>query len=261
MGALCNHSLELTGLAGDPASPVHRLDPRAKIAGLVAVTLIAVTTPIEAWPVYVACVVVLAAVATLARVTPGEIWRRARFVLPLVLFAALLIPLVRNGGDTYSLGPLTLHQAGLETMAAVAAKATIGAIAAVLLGATTTFPSVLRGLEALRVPRVLILIAAFMYRYLFVIVEEVGRMRAALAARGYRPRNALHAGALGRVATALFLRTYSRGERVYLAMLARGYDGRMPRLVPLSFGRADAAFVMGVLALLVPLRVAAGGIA
>jgi cobalt/nickel transport system permease protein len=261
VGALCNHSLELTGLAGDPASPVHRLDPRAKIAGLVAVTLVAVSTPIAAWPVYVACVVVLAAVATLARVTPREIWRRARFVLPLVLFAALLIPLVRTGGDPYSLGPLTLHEAGLETMAAVAAKATIGTVAAVLLGATTTFPSVLRGLEALRVPRVLILIAAFMYRYLFVIVEEVGRMRAALAARGYRPRNALHAGALGRVATALFLRTYSRGERVYLAMLARGYDGRMPRLVPLSFGRADAAFVVGVLALLVPLRVAAGGIA
>jgi cobalt/nickel transport system permease protein len=261
VGALCNHSLELTELAGDPASPVHRLDPRAKIAGLVAVTLVAVSTPIAAWPVYVACVVVLAAVAMLARVTPREIWRRARFVLPLVLFAALLIPLVRTGGDTYSLGPLTLHEAGLETMAAVAAKATIGTVAAVLLGATTTFPSVLRGLEALRVPRVLILIAAFMYRYLFVIVEEVGRMRAALAARGYRPRNALHAGALGRVATALFLRTYSRGERVYLAMLARGYDGRMPRLVPLSFGRADAVFVVGVLALLVPLRVAAGGIA
>ena len=257
MGALCNHSLELTGLAGDTASPVHRLDPRAKILGLVAVTLIAVSTPVAAWPVFVACAFVLAAVAHLARVSPTEIWRRARFVLPLVLVAALLIPLFRTGGETYSLGPLTIHEAGLETLAAVAAKATIGTVAAVLLGATTTFPSVLRGLEALRMPRLLVLIAAFMYRYLFVIVEEVGRMRAALAARGYQPRNALHASALGRVATALFLRTYSRGERVYVAMLARGYNGRMPRLVPLVFGRAEVAFVAGVLTLLVPLRVAA----
>jgi cobalt/nickel transport system permease protein len=261
MGALCNHSLELTGLAGDTASPVHRLDPRAKIVGLVAVSLIAVSTPLEAWPVFVACGLVLAAVACLARVSAAEIWRRARFVLPLVLLAALLIPLFRTGGNTWSLGPLTIHEAGLETLAAVAAKATIGTVAAVLLGATTTFPSVLRGLEALRVPRLLVLIAAFMYRYLFVIVEEVGRMRAALAARGYQPRNALHAGALGRVATALFLRTYARGERVYIAMLARGYSGRMPRLVPLVFGRAEVAFVGGVLALLVPLRVAAGVIA
>jgi cobalt/nickel transport system permease protein len=258
VGALCNHSLELTGLAGDPASQVHRLDPRAKIGGLVAVTVVAVSTPIEAWPVYLACALVLAGVAARARVKPGEIWRRARFVLPPVVLAALFIPLVREGGQTYAFGPLTVHEAGLETLAAVAAKATIGTVSAVLLAATTTFPSVLRGLEALRVPRILILIAAFMYRYLFVIVEEVGRMRAALAARGYRPRHALHAGALGRVATALFLRTYSRGERVYLAMIARGYDGRMRRLVPLAFGRADAAFVLAVLGLLVPLRLAAG---
>jgi cobalt/nickel transport system permease protein len=258
VSGLCHHTLELTGLAGDPASPVHRLDPRAKIAGLVSVTVVAVSAPLAAWPVFVVCALVLALVTLLARVRARDIWRRARFVLPLVIAAALLIPLFRKGGESWSLGPLTLHEAGLETFAAVVAKATIGTVAAVLLGATTSFPAVLRGLEALRVPRVLILIAAFMYRYLFVIVEEVGRMRAALAARGYRPRNALHAGALGRVATALFLRTYSRGERVYVAMLARGYNGRMPRLVPLAFGRADAVFVVAVLAALVPLRVVAG---
>ena len=89
----------------------------------------------------------------------------------------------------------------------------------------------LRALEALRVPRLFVLIAAFMYRYLFVIVEEVGRMRAALSSRGYRPRHALQAAAIGRMSSALFLRTYARGERVYLAMQARGYRGQMPQLV------------------------------
>jgi cobalt/nickel transport system permease protein len=98
-----------------------------------------------------------------------------------------------------------------------------------------------------------------MYRYLFVLVGEVGRMRSALAARGYRPRSALGAGAAGRVATALFLRTYGRGERVYLAMLARGYRGAIPRIAPLSFARMDAAFV--ALALVAPLAVRAAGVA
>jgi cobalt/nickel transport system permease protein len=258
MGTLCNHSLELTGLAGDPASPVHRLDPRAKIVGLVSVTVVAVTTPLEDWLVFAVCVAVLAAVALGARVRVGELWRRARFILPLVLLAGAFLPFVRHGGEEYALGPLTVHQQGLEVFATVAIKATIGTISAVLLGATTTFPSVLRGLEAMRVPRLLVLIASFMYRYLFVIVEETGRMRSALAARAYRPRTALHAGALGRMATAMFLRTYSRGERVYLAMLARGYDGRMPQLTPLVLRRADTLFVVGVIAALVPLRVMAG---
>jgi cobalt/nickel transport system permease protein len=101
-----------------------------------------------------------------------------------------------------------------------------------------------------------VLIAAFMYRYLFVIVEEVGRMRASLRARGYSPRHALQSGAFGRLIAALFLRTYGRGERVYLAMLSRGYTGRMPELRPLAFGRPDAVFLALVLAAIVPLRVA-----
>jgi len=258
MGAVCNHSLELTGLAGNPASPVHRLDPRAKIVGLVTVTLVAVTTPLAAWPVFAGCLVVLAAVAVTARVSPGQIWRRVRFILPIVLLAAVFLPFVRGGGQEWQVGPLTAHGAGLETFAAVSLKAAIGTLSAVLLGATTTFPQILRGLELMRVPRLLVLIAAFMHRYMFVIVEEFGRMRAALSARAYRPRNALHAGALGRMATAMFLRTYARGERVYHAMLARGYGGQMPQLYPLGVRRADVAFVGLVVAALVPLRVAVG---
>lgn len=254
---MSGHALDLTGPAGDLASPVHRLDPRAKIAGLTAVTLVAVSTPLQRWPAFAACAAVLAAVAAVARVPPGEIWRRGRIVLPLVLLVALLVPLVRSGGEAYELGPLTIHEAGLAVLALVAAKATIGTLAAVLLGATTSFPAVLRGLEALRVPRVLVLIATLMYRYLFVIAEELGRMRAALAARAYRPRHALQAAAIGRMSAALFLRTYGRAERVHRAMLARGYRGAMPRLAPLAFGVADAAFVALVLAAIVPARVVA----
>jgi cobalt/nickel transport system permease protein len=258
VGAFCSHSLELTGLAGDPASPVHRLDPRAKILGLVAVTIVAVSTPLDAWPVLAGCAAVLAAVAVVARVTPRALWQRVRFVLPLVLAVAIFLPFLRHGGQTWEVGPLTVHEQGLRTFAGVSAKAIIGTVSAVLLAATTTFPQVLRGLEAMRVPRLLVLIAAFMYRYLFVIVEEAGRMRSALAARAYRPTTALHAGPIGRMATAMFLRTYSRGERVYHAMLARGYAGHMPQLHPLALRRADRAFVGAVLLSLVPLRLALG---
>ena len=136
----------------------------------------------------------------------------------------------------------------------VSAKATIGTVSAVLLAATTTVPAIIRGLETMRVPRLLVLIASFMYRYLFVIADELRRMRSALASRAYRPRHLLAAGPLGRMATALFLRSYSRGERVYLAMMARGYSGQMPRLDPLRLARADAVFVGLIVLALVPLR-------
>jgi cobalt/nickel transport system permease protein len=254
VSALCNHALQGTGLAGNTASPVHRLDPRAKVVGLLGVTVIAVTTPLTAWPVYVVCAAVLAAVAAAARVSPRVIWRRGRFLIPLVLFVAVFLPFVR-GGEQIALGPISLSREGLAAFAAVSAKALIGTVGAIVLGATTTFPATLRALEALRVPRLFVLIAGFVYRYLFVVVDEVLRMRAALAARAYHPRNVLHAAAVGRVASALFLRTHARGERVYLAMVSRGYDGTIPALDPLRLRATDLVFVAATSALVLAVRI------
>jgi cobalt/nickel transport system permease protein len=247
-------ALHRTGVAGDPASPIHRLDPRAKIVGLAGITVVGVSTPLHAWPAYVACLVALAAIAALARVGPGVVWSRVRVILPLVVFVAAFVPFVR-GGPAVEAGPLAISEAGLATFALVTLKATIGAVSAVLLGATTSFPDILHGLERMRAPRLLTVIAAFMYRYVFVIVDEARRMRSALAARAYRPRHLGHVAAIGRLVTALFLRSYERGERVYLAMLARGYGGAMPRLAVLAFRRADTVFLATLAVTLLPARV------
>jgi cobalt/nickel transport system permease protein len=257
MSGLCNHAVELTGLAGSPESPVHRRDPRAKVLGFVGITLVAVSAPFSAWPVWIVCAAALVVLSLAAGIGLRVVWQRARLILPLVLFVGVFVPFVR-GGETIAIGPVHLSIDGLETFAAVSAKAIIGVVGAVLLGATTTFPAVLAALESMRMPRLLVLIAAFTYRYLFVILEEVQRMRAALVSRAYRPRHLLQAGPMGRVASALFLRTYARGERVYLAMLSRGYDGTMPRLDPLRFGRADIGFLVVLGFALLPLRIALG---
>jgi len=242
------------GVTGDPHSPVHRLDPRAKLIGLASITFVAVSTPLDAWPVYVACAAALITLAAVARVPAKTLWSRARVVLPLVLFVAIFLPFVRRG-ERIDLGPISVSQQGLETFATVSAKAILGTLSAVVLGATTSFPDVLHALERLKAPKLLILIAAFMYRYLFTIIDEVQRMRAALAARGYAPKHALQAQAIGRVATALFLRTYERAERVHLAMLARGWRQTMPRLDTLAFTRTDTLFLAALATPLLAIRV------
>jgi cobalt/nickel transport system permease protein len=248
--------LHATSVAGNPASRIHRLDPRAKIAGLAGITIVGVSTPLGAWPVFAACALALAAVAAAAGLGPRLIWSRVRVIVPLVVFVAAFVPFVR-GGATVQVGPLMVSETGLATFLTVSVKAGIGAVSAVVLGATTSFPEILHGLERLRAPRLLIVIAGFMYRYVFVIADETRRMRTALAARGYRPRHLGQVAALGRMVTALFLRSYERGERVYVAMLARGYAGTMPRLAALSFGRADTMFLATLAVALLPLRVVA----
>jgi cobalt/nickel transport system permease protein len=253
--AFGNHALHGTELAGDTASPVHRLDPRAKVIGLVGVTLVAVTTPLSAWAVFVACGIVLGAVAVGARISPRTLWRRSRLVLPLVLLVALSLPFTK-GGATVDIGAISVSRTGLDALLGVAIKATLGTASAVLLGATTTFPAVLSALESLRLPRLFVLIAGVVYRYLFVVVGEVQRMRAALVTRCYRPRSLLDAGAIGRVAAALFLRSHARGERVHLAMLSRGFTGSAPSLDVLRLRAVDVGFVLAITLVLVPVRLA-----
>ena len=204
-------------------SRLHRLDPRAKLLASVGVTVVAVATPLALWPVWIACAAVLVATAIAAHLPFGMLWRRARAVLPLVLFVAAFLPFVREGETVLELGPLSVSDAGLETFASVSAKAIIGTASAVLLSATTSFPAILDALASLRVPRPFVLTAQLTWRYLFVITGEVQRTRTSMAARGYRPRHALQAAVLGRAAGTLFLRSYARGERVHLAMLSRGY--------------------------------------
>jgi cobalt/nickel transport system permease protein len=123
------------------------------------------------------------------------------------------------------------------------AKAGVGTLSAVLLAATTTVPAALDALRRLRTPALLVAIAGVTWRYVFVLAGEVGRMRTALAARGHRPRHLLHGAATGRLATALFLRAHSRGERVHVAMAARGWSGAPPRVPSRALARADVAFL------------------
>jgi cobalt/nickel transport system permease protein len=237
------HSLESAGLAGNPRSPVHRLDARAKLIGLAGLTLVAATAPRAAWPLLAGCAVLLAGVALAARVPAPVLGRRVLVVLPVVALAAASLPFVHAGGAERALGPVQVSDAGLAVFGTAVAKAAVGTLSAVLLAATTTVPAALDGLRRLRAPALLVAIAGVTWRYVFVLAAEVGRMRSALAARGHRPRHLLHGSATGRLATALFLRAHARGERVHVAMAARGWSGVPARAASRPLTRVDVAFL------------------
>jgi cobalt/nickel transport system permease protein len=234
-------SLTVAGVAGDPCSRIHRLDARAKLLGLAGLTVLAATSP--AWPPLACCAALLAGVAIAARVPARVIARRALVVLPLVALAAASLPFLHDGGAEHRLGPVTVSGAGLEVFAMAVAKAAVGTLSAILLAATTTVPAALEGLRRLHAPPLLVAIAGVMWRYVFVLAGEAGRMRAALAARGHRPRHLLRGAATGKLAGALFLRAHARAERVHTAMAARGWRGVPPAAAGTALRRADLAFV------------------
>ena len=124
---------------------------------------------------------------------------------------------------------MSLSESGLWSAWTLLAKGTIGVLAGLTLAATTEPHEILRGLERLRLPNLLVQIMGFMIRYLDVVSDDLRRQLIALRSRGFSARSPRHWGVLARSLGALFIRAYERGERVHLAMLSRGYDGRLPR--------------------------------
>jgi cobalt/nickel transport system permease protein len=209
------------------------------------VVAIAATPPRATWA-FAVYLCLLAVVAGAARVPPGFVVRRLAIEVPFVAFA-LLLPFVA-GGETVETGPFVVSRDGVWAAWNVLAKATLGVIAAILLAATTSVSELLRGLDALRVPRAFTSVASFMFRYADLVTGEARRMRIARLSRGYDPRGLWHARSLAAATGALFVRSFERGERVYVAMLARGFDGTLPA-VPVTAAPVEWALALSLPAL------------
>lgn len=223
MGAGHSHALYV-----HEHSPIHRLPSQVKIASVVSFVFLVAVTPRQAFWGFLVHVVALGALVIVSKVGIRFVLLRMMGILPFIAFA-FLIPFVAAGERIDVLG-VGVSREGLWAAWNIVAKASLGAAASILLAGTTEVPDILSGMARLKVPAVFTSIAGFMIRYLELIVAELGRMRIAMTSRGYDPRWLWQARPLATSAGALFVRSYERGERVYEAMLSRGFTGSMPDL-------------------------------
>ncbi|HHU09406.1 MAG TPA: cobalt ECF transporter T component CbiQ [Intrasporangiaceae bacterium] len=221
MGAPHGHTLHFHG-----HSLLHRIPAHAKLIGLLGVILVIVLTPRDYLLAFAGYAVIVSALVALSQVPPSYVLRRLWPVLPFLL-AALVLPIVATG-ERVDVGPVSLAVEGLRGGLVLLLKVLLSATLAVLFAATTEPRDLVRGLDQLRLPQPLVQIMSFMLRYLEVVSDEVRRMSIALASRGFRARSLRHWPVLARTLGALFIRSFERGERVHLAMVSRGYTGRIP---------------------------------
>jgi cobalt/nickel transport system permease protein len=199
-----------------------------------------VATPIRNLPAYFAYFSIIWLALILAKIPPLTAVKRSLIEIPFIAFA-LLMPFFGQGERVEFLG-LLLYREGIEAGAGIIAKATLGVLTAILLSATTTAREILRGLEILKLPTLLVQIASFMLRYLNVVTDEMERMRVARASRGFQESGIKHWKVLANSAGALFIRSYERGERVHLAMLSRGYSGTLPKIERVALTKRQIAY-------------------
>ncbi len=225
-------------------SPIHRLDPRIKLVLTVVFILTSTLIPTGAWPVYILLFALILSVELISELGVSFVLKRSFLAIPFVL-AALPLILTIPGKTLFilPLGPWTFHASypGLERFISIAIKSWLSMQAAIVLAASTSFPELLVAMRALHVPRLLVSIFGLMWRYLFVLVDEATRLIRARSARSGQSEKpdaktggsiSWRARVTGGMAGNLFLRAFERSDRIYMAMVSRGYDGEA-RTLPL----------------------------
>ena len=211
------------------------------------------TTPITHLWSYLGYFALIISVILIARLPLLTVFRRSLIEIPFVLFA-LLMPFFGTG-ESYEVAGFTLYREGILAGTAIVAKGTLGVLGAITLSSSSTAREILRGLERLHLPALMVNIASFMLRYLNVVTDEMERMRIARASRGFEARGIRDWRVLSSVIATLFMRSYERGERVHLAMLSRGFTGVIPRTpeAPTSRTMLGQALALPLIALLISL--------
>jgi len=228
---------------------IHRLDPRVKVSVTLAFILSNALLPDGAWAAFACSWLFLLFANALSNVGLGFTFKRSFVALPFALIAITVLFSIPGEALTtfrFLSWDLTITDAGLLRFVSIVIRSWLSVQMAILLVAATRFPDIVHALEHLRVPSILTTIIAFLYRYLFVLVDEVFRLLRAREARsaaipGVRTGgNVLwRARVAGNMAGQLFLRSYERSDRVYNAMLSRGYTGHLQTINPHELHRVD----------------------
>ena len=229
-------------------SPVHRLDARAKLVAVLGYSVVLISFDRYAVADLAPMAVLPLALLWFAHVPVWFALRRVAILCPFILMLVLMSPIYDRDPHEVMFGPWDYTiSGGWLTAANIAIKFALGVLALTAMMCTTRFALLLEAMRRLGMPQVVVMQLGFLYRYIFVLIDEAMRVRRARDFRGAALAPvSRRLAAVGGVIGALFVRTLDRSERIHLAMAARGYRGEPHSLSHLHFTGVDAAFLLGV---------------
>lgn len=229
---------------GGGESPVHLWDVRFKLCSFLVLSFLVVS--LEHPQIAVAALLLALAAYRLAAIP----WRRGlKRLLGMTGFLSmflLMLPLtaVPRAGDLVlvfgNFDLLSFNLRGLDLALLIILRATTVALLMEPLLATAPLPVTLAGLSRMGVPQRLTELLLISHRYLYVFVHEARRMQVGMEVRGFRKKtNVATLRSVGNFVGMLFVRSFERTERVYAAMVARGYQGAWPQTINFSSSAGD----------------------
>ncbi|HEY3375175.1 MAG TPA: cobalt ECF transporter T component CbiQ [Candidatus Aquicultor sp.] len=228
-------------------SILHRLDARTKMIAFIVFILAIVMTPMAStwrFGLFLTFIIVLYRLSRVPFIKFGL--KRSLVVEPVVIIATLFLAFMPNKPHpaAYDLGftTLAISNGGFYIFVNAIIKSWLSVLVAILLYSTTPFPKFIKGLELMRMPQILTMLFSFLYRFMWVLTDEIKRMMRARDARAFGGGRLWHVHIIGQMVGSLFIRSYERAERIYAAMAARGYDGTIKSFDTPALTVRDAAF-------------------
>jgi cobalt/nickel transport system ATP-binding protein len=204
-------------------SPLHRWEPRSKLVALLA--LIFAFSFVRDLRLVPLMVVITMALYALSRLPISFLITRIRYPGYFLLIMALILPFFVGETVIARIGPVALRQEGILSFLLIAARfGCILTVGLVLFG-TVPFLTTVKTMRSLGLPAILADMMLLSFRYLFEIGEILHRMETAMRLRGFHARRFTLSGfqTLVALAGSLLIRSFEQSERVYKAMILRGY--------------------------------------
>ena len=225
----------------------HDLDPRVKI---IVATLFSIIVAIsERNEMLLAALLFSICCVILSRLPLRRLLRRLLLVNGFILLLWIFLPFTYPGKTLFSLGPLDASREGIRYALTITIKSNAIILACIALLGTTPIFTLVHALRHLYIPDKLVQLLFFAYRYIHVIYLEYVRLLSAMKVRCFRPRSDIHTyKTYAHLAGMMLIKSYDRSERVYDAMLCRGFEGKFWVLDHFSMKRRDLiAFIIMLL--------------
>jgi|YNPNPStandDraft_1061719.scaffolds.fasta_scaffold17607_3 cobalt/nickel transport system permease protein len=194
----------------DGKSWVHRIDPVTKIIFFIFFSLFLILfseITILFYPLFFLCLIIL---IVISRIPVIFILKNILVIIPFILLVSL------SGFFTKYFNFLVLGKTFANSFFILTLL--------ILVVNTTKFPALLDGLKQLGVPKIILILLSFTYRYFFVLIDEIEKL---IFSTKMRTHKKLNWKTLGSIIGLIFVRSYERAERIYLAMRMRGFNGEI----------------------------------
>ena len=219
-------------------SPIHSWDARIKIVSLLSlmISIVLLNEVLLAFLGLLFCIILV----FVSKMPFRFLFAYLRWLLLFMLFFAVIMPLTVSGDEIASFYFLSVSKEGVLLALLIVLRATSAALLVFLMIGTAKLSVTMKALGELKVPNKLIQMFMFAYRYIFIFIEELEKMFTAAKVRAFKEKTNLQTlKTVGNIVGMLFVKSCERARRVYNAMLARGYTGRLKMLHEFDLCRKD----------------------